>query len=349
MQARLPADGAVGVTLSGGLDSGAVAATAARRLDGQGRRLQAFTAVPVADTTPYVGPRFGDELPLARAVVTAAGNIDLRTLDSRHLTPVQGIRRALEIVGTPIHAASNQFWLIDLQRAAAEHGCQVLLTGQMGNAGVSWTGSLLSQPWGDQLRRLGVQALVRQHLRRSAPRSVQLARARRGPEDFPNSAIAPAFARRLGLAQRRFEDPELFPRTPVADRLRTLRPGRLVVGDVYSRISAASGVDVRDPTADVRVIRYVLLGPRPGVHRSRNRRRSVADPRGHAGPAPGPGTPQLPPRSSGRRPGSRLRASGAEVEGALDELAAGPATAYLDLGHMRACGRWSSARTRRSP
>ncbi len=347
VRVRVPADGAVGVTLSGGLDSGAVAVTAAGRLAAEGRRLQAFTAVPAAHPAPYVGARFGDELPLARAVAAAAGNVDLRTLDSAHLTPVQGIRRALEIVGAPVHAASNQFWLLDLMRAAGEGGCEALLTGQMGNSGVSWTGSPLSQSWAYQLRRLGARTAVRQHLRRAASRRVQLWRARRGPEGFPNSAIDPVFARRLQLAQRRFEDAELFPRTPVADRLRTLRPGRLVVGDVYSRMSAAFGVDTRDPTADVRVVRYALsvpdrvfIDPATGTDRWLIREAM----RGRL-----PDQVRLDPRR-GRQAGDlvpRLRASAAEVEAALAELAGGPAAAYLDICHMRSV--WATVQREDTP
>jgi asparagine synthase (glutamine-hydrolysing) len=347
VRVRLPAVGAVGVTLSGGLDSGSVAATAARRLGGEGRRLQAFTAVPAADTVPYVGSRFGDELPLARAVAVAAGNIDLRTLDSRHVTPVEAIRRALQIVGAPVHAASNQFWMLDMQRAAAEHGCEALLTGQMGNGGVSWPGSPLSQPWGYQLERLGPGTTVRRHLRRSAPRRLQIAWAGRGHRDFPTSAIDPAFARRLQLAQRRFEDPELFPRTPVADRLRTLKPGRLVVGDVYSRVSAASGVDVRDPTADVRVIRYVLSVPdRVFIDRDSGADRWLIR-EAMRGRLPDP--VRLNARR-GRQAGDlvpRLRASAAEVEAALAELAGGPAAAYLDVGHMRSV--WAAVQREDTP
>ena len=46
MRARLRTRGGIGAQLSGGLDSGAVAATAARLLGAEGRELTCFTAVP---------------------------------------------------------------------------------------------------------------------------------------------------------------------------------------------------------------------------------------------------------------------------------------------------------------
>ncbi len=69
-------EGTIAATLSGGLDSSAITATAAAMLRAQGRRLTALTSVPLFDTRPYVGQRFGDEFPLAQAVVQLAGNVD---------------------------------------------------------------------------------------------------------------------------------------------------------------------------------------------------------------------------------------------------------------------------------
>ena len=49
VRVRLRTRGRIGAQLSGGLDSGAVAATAARLLGAEGRELTCFTAVPRPD------------------------------------------------------------------------------------------------------------------------------------------------------------------------------------------------------------------------------------------------------------------------------------------------------------
>ena len=163
VQARLPAEGQVAATLSGGLDSGSVAVSAARALRAENRRLVALTSVPAADPAS-IGSRIGDELPLARATATAAGNVDLRTVMATRLSPIQAIRLGLEVFGSPVHSAANLFWLLDLHARAAESGADMLLTGQLGNATISWLGDPLSQPLRYQLDRFGPRQTVQLHV-----------------------------------------------------------------------------------------------------------------------------------------------------------------------------------------
>lgn len=75
VRCRIGGDELVGANLSGGLDSSAVTATAARLLAGQGRRLTAFTAAP-AHPTANERNRIVDEWPHAAALVAMYPNID---------------------------------------------------------------------------------------------------------------------------------------------------------------------------------------------------------------------------------------------------------------------------------
>jgi asparagine synthase (glutamine-hydrolysing) len=63
----------------------------------------------------------------------------------------------LQIQNEPGHSAGNAYWILEMEQAAKAHGCHVLLTGQTGNAGISWTGNVFSQPLGFQLRHLGLR------------------------------------------------------------------------------------------------------------------------------------------------------------------------------------------------
>ncbi|MEZ4633907.1 MAG: asparagine synthase-related protein [Caldilineaceae bacterium] len=104
---RLRSHRPVGVTLSGGLDSGSVTALAARALSEQGKRLTAFTSVPIYDTSQTVGPRrFGDETHFASLTAAHWPNVDHHLLDSAQVTPIQGIQRTLSVVPEPAHAAA---------------------------------------------------------------------------------------------------------------------------------------------------------------------------------------------------------------------------------------------------
>jgi asparagine synthase (glutamine-hydrolysing) len=332
VRTRLRSCGPVGAMLSGGLDSSSVAATATGMLRERGERLRAFTSVPVYDTQAYVGERFGDELPLASATAALAGNVDVHAIDAQRVSPIAGIRRGLELFGEPVHGAGNMFWIVDLHDAAQRAGCRVLLSGQMGNAGISWSGSTRSQPLSYRLRRLGARGLLKERLKRGLPRRLRAARARRriDPEWYRGSAIHPALARRLELAERRLEDPDTFPRSPVEERLSILMPGR-----GRPILNGAVGHDLRDPTADVRLVSFALsvpdrvfIDPETGLDRwlIREAMRDRLPDRVRLNPGRGRQAGDLVPR---------LRATAGEVEAALEQVASGPAAGYVDVPYMR--------------
>lgn len=94
VQCRLRGTGDVGIYLSGGLDSGAVAATAARLLASSPRRVVAFTAVP---REGYDGPaprnRIVDEGPYAAAIAALYPNLEHVLERSEGRTPLDNLDR----------------------------------------------------------------------------------------------------------------------------------------------------------------------------------------------------------------------------------------------------------------
>jgi asparagine synthase (glutamine-hydrolysing) len=344
VSARLGSNGPLGVTLSGGLDSGSVTATAASFLRESGQRLSAFTSVPLFDPKPFVGQRFGDEFPCAQATARQAGNVDLHPVQAASASPVQAIRRMLEIHNEPGHGAGNSFWILDLMEAIRENGCQVLLTGQMGNAGLSWNGDILSQPWGYQLQQLGGRLWIKERLKRAIPVGVYTGwwrykgkrLLRESQSLYRRSAINLDFARRLNLFELRLNDPnEATQFSPRLQRLQWIKPGRSFGGALWAETGAAFGLDVRDPTADARLLAFTLsvpdrifIDPETGMDRWLVREAMKG---------------RLPDdvrlnRSRGRQAGDlvpRLRQHAGEVERALKELQNGPAAAYVDVPYMR--------------
>jgi len=261
---RLRSDGPVAVTLSGGLDSSAVAATAAELLSAQGKRLTAYTSVPLYNSGRYEGQRFGDELPFARATAEYAGNIDLHSLSSSEISPLVCIRRVLQCGGIPVHGAGNLYWMMDIQQAAKAAGCDVVLTGAAGNAGISWEGDLFSQHWSFLLTHIAQRKLIQIFLQRTKQRikaamPINLIAARQwGRMDQQNwcrsSAINPVLARRLRLLEQRLHDPDERPtRNPREQRSRILMLARSVPGTYISENGSWPGLGKRDPKAGARV------------------------------------------------------------------------------------------------
>jgi asparagine synthase (glutamine-hydrolysing) len=340
-------EGKVGVTLSGGLDSSSVAVTAAGILRACGARLAAYTSVPLYDTSTYVGERFGDELPYAQSVAQFAGNVDLYPIRAESLTPIRAIRHLLPVFNEPSHTAGNFYWLLELQETARAQGCRALLTGQTGNLSISWMGDPFSQPLLTQLRHLGWRGWgkeklgrAKNHLRATVSPGLLAAyrhlRRRDDSQVYRDAAIHPAFARRLNLQELRQDDPDSKPpRSPQEQRCRLIQPGRSFVGAIHAEMGAAFGLEIRDPTADARLLAFTLsvpdhifIDPQTGLDRWLIR----AAMKGRL-----PDNVRL-NHKRGRQAGDRvprLRASATEVETALDELARGPAAAYLDMAYMR--------------
>jgi asparagine synthase (glutamine-hydrolysing) len=348
----------IGVSLSGGLDSGSVTATAAKLLRQEGKWLTAFTSVLLSDSSSYVGERFGDELPFAQATAQFAGNVDHVLIRGTTLTPIQAIRSGLQIWEEPGHAAGNLFWGLELRQTAQAHGCRVLLTGQMGNAGSSWTGDPVSQSLAFQLRHLGWRKWTSDSVNRTKervksvlPRGLMAARRRRLQdlrEWCRESAIHPDLARRLNLPERRWNDPgQGRPVSPREHRCRILMPGRSFGGALHAEMGAAFGLDVRDPTADARVLTFALSVPDsifidPATGQDRWLIREAM--KDHL-----PDQVRL-NRRRGRQAGDlvpRLRACAGEVDCALDELGRGAAAGYVDVSYLRET--WDVIRTQDTP
>ncbi|MBF0545100.1 MAG: asparagine synthetase B [Candidatus Riflebacteria bacterium] len=344
----------IAVTLSGGLDSGLVAAVAARLLHSEGKRLKAFTSAPLFDGNVYVGPqRFADELPFARATALQAGNIDLYPFNSESISPIQSIRKKLEIENEPSHGAGNSFWIQALMENVRDSGCSILLTGQNGNAGISWTGDVFSQSLAYQLRYFGGKRWLKEAVKRCAPsaflrvyRKMFMAKN----ESWQFSAIHPDFARRLNLLEQMLESSNSsFAKkgTSLEQRFSILMPGCSNGGAMWAESAMAYGLEVRDPTADVRVLAFTLsvpdhvfIDPRTGLHRWLIREAM----KGYV-----PDEVRL-NRKRGRQAADlipRLRRFASDVEAALDELSQGPSAAYVDVNYMGQV--WQMVQTQDTP
>ena len=328
----------IGVTLSGGLDSGSVTAVAAKLLRENGHRLAAYTSVPLSDADRFVGARFGNELPYAQAVAHRYENIDLYAITAPELTPVQAVRQYLQISQDPASGAGNAYWLLSIMMAAQDHGQRLLLTGQEGNIGISWTGSVFSQPWAYQIRQLGWRTWSKTIMARSLPWGLLAAVRQSRLETQPwyrASAIHPDFARRIQLLELRRNDLNIRTANTPLEQRRRMISGRGLSGALYAELGMSYGLEILDPTADVRLLEFtfsvpdrIFIEPASGLDRwlIRSAMQDLL-----------PDEVRL-NRHRGRQAADlvlRLRASAAEVDSALDELAKGPAAEYVDIEKMQ--------------
>jgi asparagine synthase (glutamine-hydrolysing) len=354
------AAGPVAIMLSGGLDSGSVAALAAPILAARGERLLAYTSVPRFAPAGADARRMGDEGPPAQALAAHIGNIDWVPVAAEHAGVLAAIERLLAIHGQPQHGPANYYWMLEILAQARQRCARVLLTGQGGNATVSWTGTgnlwpdLRAGQWATVLASLrahpaGVWPALRQRLLRPALVPALTTRPRRrdlkSPPWAAYSAIHPAWAESLRLAERMRaagHDPTFtpcpWPRHPRNAGFRLGLNRSAVLGSLWMELSAAHGLSVCDPTRDRRVIEFCWQVP-DRVHWADGRRRGLIR-EGFAGLLPATIRYPVARGLQAADLGHRLQSERTAIEATLTRLAAHPLAArWLDVPKMQAVHR----------
>jgi asparagine synthase (glutamine-hydrolysing) len=292
VRARLRTRGKIGAHLSGGLDSGAVAATAARMLGAEARELTCFTAVPrsgLADLSSKT--HFDNEGAPAADVAAMYPNMRHVLVESSETSFLDVLDHNNNLYDHPCFGPSNEVWSNAIMARAREEGVTLLLNGYCGNATFSYDGMPAFSVWfrgghWGKLARVARQvtstgngtarSIVRNAVWPSLPfwlRRMTDPHLREFSLDY--SILHPEIARRLDLERIALRD--LNRSSPDGrSMLRTL----LEHGDVADTPIAAQGgwqLDFRDPTYDRWVVEFCLTVPleeflRGGQQRSLARR-----------------------------------------------------------------------------
>ena len=264
----------IGCLLSGGLDSSSVSVLAAHALGEKNQRLAAFTGVPGRDFNgPVPDGCYADETPYVEAIRKKAGNIDIDYVHTDACDDFAQLERFFTALDGPVRNPTNFGWtMATLQRARAQ-GRRVLLGGLHGNCTISWDG--WSQASGHLARgRLLLAYRQWRQFYRNTPYSSWTA--------LRKLLIEPLIPGRLGDWTRRHRSATWREHAPiraefaaemaVESRARTVghdflyrmrRDERVkglaqvdYLGDWQAAEKAFTGVEVRDPTADIDVVSY---------------------------------------------------------------------------------------------
>ncbi|MFN8490876.1 MAG: asparagine synthase-related protein [Caldilineaceae bacterium] len=159
VQSRLRSLYPIGISMSGGLDSSAVAVTAARLLAEQGQTLTAYTEVPRAGFDGPLPPsKYADETPFVQAIAAMTPNLRLQLVRTTGQSLFADLDQFFAAMYGPFQNVSNRLWMEAIQAQAQAQGVRILLSGASGNLTVSWSGisplpALLRQrAWGQAWR-----------------------------------------------------------------------------------------------------------------------------------------------------------------------------------------------------
>ncbi|MBD3921183.1 asparagine synthetase B [Paenibacillus sp. PR3] len=290
----------VGISLSGGLDSGTVVSFAASPLREIGKPLQAYSYVPPRDFTDWTGRNWmPDETPFIQTIARHVGNIQENYMDFPGRNSFEDVDDILDMMEAPYKFIENSFWLKGILEQARQDKVGIVLNGSRGNYSISWGPAydyyarLLRRFQWMRLHRELKQFGHNQYTRRSRilPEVARMA--------FP--FITRAFTRNSTSDRPQLIHPDLAARTNIYNRLRRHDVGlyeyemdefeardyqfnQLAVSNHYgvssTKLSLRYGVVERDPTSDPRVVRFCLSLPteqyvQDGVSRSLIRRATV--------------------------------------------------------------------------
>ncbi|HEX8484515.1 MAG TPA: asparagine synthase-related protein [Sphingomonas sp.] len=284
VRVRLPREGSVAVHLSAGLDSGSVAATAARLLAPEGRQAVAFTAVPREGAVSHVpSGRLPDEGPLAALTAALHDNMEHVRVRTDGRSPLDALPWAFALCEQPFLNLCNQVWRDAIYELAQARGLSVLLTGQAGNLTLSYKASrrLRVRLRGRGLRGLAdeVRALSwkRQGSGLGGLMRAVAARAREPWQEQVPSLLNPQRREELGPPGATLRMPASIDTR--GERLAALR--RIDLADYTKGALARWRIDERDPTSDRRLVEFCLSVPdeqfRLGGIPSSLARRAMAD------------------------------------------------------------------------
>lgn len=276
VRCRMRACGPLGSTLSGGLDSTAVAFVARDRLhDTNGGPLPVFSlrfpATPAADEGTFI------------QAALAEGGFSPWFIDANAVGPVSALTPHLAHLDEPPFAATTAFH-VALFAEARSRGVRVMLDGMFGDTAISHSRGYLPE----LARTLKLFALTRsivQHarvcgespwwiLKRRAlrplatPQQLRLwQRAFRRPvaPAAPKSALRPDLVRKLKLQERHRRLRQHFRVARSTDRaihLADLTSGTYQLGfELLDAVAALFQVDVRFPFTDRRLVEFCLALP----------------------------------------------------------------------------------------
>jgi asparagine synthase (glutamine-hydrolysing) len=273
----------IGCLVSGGLDSSSVCALAARALAETNQRLAAFTGVPRQGFDGRVpAGHYADETPYVDAIARAAGNIDVSYVRNDAGDDFAELERFFIALDGPVRNPTNLGWALAILRLARAQGRRVLLGGFLGNHTISWSGWSQAiahlkrgrlftayrqwrlyyrrtpySRWA-AVRKLFIEPLLPERLSHWADRRHHPNRIAAWQD---HAAIRPDFADAMAVDDRAQQaGHDFLYRMRQDERIKGLDQVDYF-GDWHAAEKAVTGVEVRDPTADIDVISYCFAVP----------------------------------------------------------------------------------------
>ncbi|ADY55915.1 Asparagine synthase (glutamine-hydrolyzing) [Syntrophobotulus glycolicus DSM 8271] len=283
---RLRSTGEVGIKMSGGIDSGSIGCIAAAQLAKKNKKLYSFSSIPMEGFKEQPKKNhIVDESENIQAIIDFAGNIEGELLRSEGKHALTDADKVVDMLEQPYKIFRNMYWQLHVTERAAQKGCKVLLSGSYGNFTISYGDfntntktlfkkgklitlykeiSVLSKSAGVSARTIakGVFTYIVPYQLKDFLRLLRL----REWDRFSLTVVNPQLIKKWNV-ESRFKLLGLNPRTYRTDDYEAFKKQRVNwiffshVGAVEVKQAVYSGVILRDPSRDKRLIEFCLSLP----------------------------------------------------------------------------------------
>lgn len=263
----------VGILLSGGLDSSVIACIAADILSNKNQELLSYTSVPKAGYKSEYSKYFiTNETKEVQLISEFSKNIKVKFCESEGLDSYNVSDYYLDVLEHPYRTLENSLWLDDIYKEAARDGCKILLTGQFGNATISF-GDLFTQIHSllkkCDLIKISKEVCEYGKLHRAYKKDIVKAIIKIYTHNHINhgdSYLKDDMQRKWSVKER-FKNAEIkyckfkFYKEEEFHKLMFDWRALAQMGEIETKLSLANGVIPRDPSRDKRIIELCLSLP----------------------------------------------------------------------------------------
>lgn len=281
MSGHLRATRPIGVMLSGGFDSGAIASTLA--MLAPDREIFGYTSVPVPGARAFQRGA-GRELQHVEALARMHPNLRIRAVAEKTDTPLDAaLRDIFEDIGSPLCSMGLMTRRLALVRAAQQDGVGLLLRGDGGNWTLTAEGETLfrdlfrSGRWlsllreivgtaryrGQSVKHVFWREAMRDIVPRWSLRSWQRLRDSIAPV-YEGSFLRPEFAHRSGLLgcwDRAVNSPKRVAQLPLAEVVPTYLQAQPAHAETVTLLMHRMGMESAAPLRDRRLVDFILSLP----------------------------------------------------------------------------------------
>lgn len=144
----LRSPGETAVLLSGGYDSTSVACLAAKELEKCGKKLYSFTSVPFHGYEPDLGKGYiTDETELVQKTADVVENLECTFMNMPEMNCWYDRKKYMRISEIPYKSPQNMLWIYEGMRQAYEKNARIMLGGMFGNGTVSFDNAMVYLAW----------------------------------------------------------------------------------------------------------------------------------------------------------------------------------------------------------